>query len=372
MLVKENNFVRIFIMLDDNYYRSNFLTNENSNRYMRIVSKQLELCADGMPWGIPQRAKLGLFQINTEMLTLAREAKGLTQKELAVQIGCRQSRLSKIEAGELVPNEDDIKGFVQVLGRIRDFFFQQGPAMPASVSFYRKTQTLPLKMLRQCNALMNVQRLQIESQIGQTKLGERELPFLPPDKANGGAMAVAQELRQRWGINGGAVQYLTKLVEDAGCVIVEYPFPTAKLDGLCIRAEHKTPIIFLNKDLAKSRLRLSLAHELGHLVMHTNPHEDVEDEAWEFAAEFLMPTEEIEQQLDGLNLDKLGQLKKQWGVSMQAILVRAKKLGKISESYYRFLWMQIGKCGYRMNEPFEDAIQNEKPTELEKRLKTNL
>jgi Zn-dependent peptidase ImmA (M78 family) len=345
------------------------LTKENSNRYMSIVSEQLELCADGMPLGTPQRAKLALFHINTEMLTLAREARGFTQKDLADQIVCRQSRLSKIEAGELLPNENDIQGFVRVLGQIRDFFFQPGSAMPASVSFYRKTQTLPLKMLRQCNALMNVQRLQIESRIGQIKLGKRELPFLPPDKANGGAKAAAQELRQRWGINRGAVQHLNKLVEDTGCVIVDYSFPSAKLDGLCIRAEQKPPIIFLNKDLAKSRRRLSLAHELGHLVMHTDPHENVEDEAWEFASEFLMPAAEIEPQLDGLNLDKLGQLKKEWGVSMQAILVRAKKLGKISESYYRFLWMQIGKCGYRTNEPFEDAIPDEKPTELEKRLK---
>jgi Zn-dependent peptidase ImmA (M78 family) len=102
--------------------------------------------------------------------------------------------------------------------------------------------------------------------------------------------------------------------------------------------------------------------------MHTEPHEKVEDEAWAFAAEFLMPAAEIGQQLDRLNLDKLGRLKKEWGVSMQAILHRARKLEKISESYYRFLWMQIGKCGYRVHEPFEDSIPDEKPTEIEKRL----
>jgi Zn-dependent peptidase ImmA (M78 family)/DNA-binding XRE family transcriptional regulator len=336
-----------------------------------MSNKQLELCADGMPLGITQMAKSNLFSINTEMLALAREAMGLTQKDLADQIGCRQSRLSKIEAGELVPHENDIQSFIRVLGQARDFFFQQGTATPSSVSFYRKTQTLPLKMLRQCNAQMNVRRLQIERQIGQVKMGKRDLPRLSPEN-NGGAKAVAQKLRQEWGIDRGAIQKLTKLVEDTGCVIVDYSFPSAKLDGLCIRAEQKTPIIFLNKDLPKSRRRLSLAHEVGHLVMHVNPHEAVEDEAWEFAEEFLMPVAEIEQQLDGLNLDKLGQLKKEWGVSMQAILYRAKKLGKISESYYRFLWMQIGKCGYRINEPFEDVIPDETATELETRLKTNI
>ena len=335
-----------------------------------MVSEQLEFGADVMPLGNSQRAKTDSFQINTEMLALAREAKGFTQKDLADQIGCRQSRLSKIESGEMMVNENDLSSFVRVLGQVRDFFFQPGTAMPATVSFYRKKQSLPLKMLRQCNAQMNVQRLQIEGQIGQVRLGNRERPYLPPKK-NGGAKAVAQKLRQEWGINRGPIQHLTKLVEETGCVIVDYSFPSAKLDGLCIRSEYKPPIIFLNKDLPKSRRRLSLAHELGHLVMHTGPHETVEDEAWEFAGEFLMPVAEIEQQLDGLNLDKLGQLKKEWGVSMQAILYRAKKLGKISESYYRFLWMQIGKCGYRINEPFEDVIPEEKPTELEKRLKTN-
>jgi Zn-dependent peptidase ImmA (M78 family)/transcriptional regulator with XRE-family HTH domain len=317
----------------------------------------------------PERQGLPGIRFNVGMLTLAREALGYTQKSLAVQIGCNQGRLSRIEAGELAPQECDLQNFVQVLNRSRDFFFQEGTTMPSSVSFYRKTQSLPLKMLRQCNAQMNICRLQIEQKVGNSKLGEGDLPYLPPEK-NGGAQAVARSVRLKLGIEKGAIRQLTHLVESMGCVIVDYPFPSIKLDGLCLRAPEKPPIIFLNKDLPKSRRRMSLAHELGHLVMHTNPNENVEDEAWDFAQEFLMPAAEIGKQFDRLNLDKLGRLKKEWGVSMQAILYRAKKLGKIGESYNRFLWMQIGKCGYRVNEPFEDVIPDEKPTELETRLKT--
>jgi Zn-dependent peptidase ImmA (M78 family) len=333
-----------------------------------MMFQKLLFSADEIPVENPQRGHSPLPRINLGMLALAREAMGFTQKDLADRIGCNQARISRIEAGELVPQESDIQNFVRVLERSRDFFFKQGEAMPASVSFYRKTQTLPLKMFRQCNAQMNIRRLEIEQQIGEAKLQKRELPYLPPEE-NGGAKAVAQAVRQEWGIKRGAVQHLTKLVEDTGCVIVDYSFPSPKLDGLCIRAPQKPPIIFLNSDLPKSRRRLSLAHELGHLVMHANPHEKVEDEAWEFAAEFLMPSAEVGNQLKGLNLDKLGQLKKEWGVSMQAILYRAKRLNKIGESYNRYLWMQIGKCGYRVNEPFEDVIPDEIPTELETRLK---
>jgi Zn-dependent peptidase ImmA (M78 family) len=333
-----------------------------------MSNEQLEFGAELMPFQSIARAKAMPSPVNLEVLILAREAKGFTQKDLAGLVGCRQSRLSKIESGELVPQEVEIQKFVKVLEQSWDFFFRHSAKMSASVSFYRKTQTLPLKMLRQCNAKMNLRRLEIELQVGHRKLGKRGLAQLPPED-NGGARVVAQKLRQDWGLKPGAVQHLTKLVEDAGCIVEDYSFPSAKLDGISIHTSQRTPIIFLNRDFPKSRRRLSLAHELGHLVMHTNPHEHVEDEAWDFAAEFLMPAAEIEKQFDSLNLDKLGQLKSEWGVSMQAILQRARKLGKISESYHRFLWIQIAKCGYRFNEPFEDLIPDERPTELERRLK---
>lgn len=307
-------------------------------------------------------------KFNPSMLNLAREAYGYTQKDLAQLMGCKQSRVSKIESGEATPQETDIQSFVRVLGQDREFFFQQAVAMPASVSFYRKTQTFPLKLLRQCNAQMNVQRLQIEKRLGATRLGTRELPYLPPTGRDGAAVT-AQKLRELWELNPGPISSLTALVEGAGCVIVDYAFPSLKLDGLCVRAPQKPPIVFLNKDLPKSRRRLSLAHELGHLVMHVNPHENVENEAWTFASEFMMPSAEIGKELDNLNLDRLGQLKKKWGLSMQAILYWARSLDKISESYSRFLWMQIGKCGYRLDEPFEDAVPDERPTELEERMK---
>jgi Zn-dependent peptidase ImmA (M78 family)/transcriptional regulator with XRE-family HTH domain len=307
-------------------------------------------------------------QFNLSMLNLAREAKGCTQKDLAHLMGCKQSRVSKIESGELVPHESDVQMFVKILGQAREFFFQQAAAMPASVSFYRKTQTFPLKLLRQCNAQMNIRRLQIENRVGEKRLGARQLPHMPPDGKDG-ARVVARQLRKTWGLKPGPIPHLAGLVEDAGCVIVDYAFPSLKLDGLCLRAPDKLPIIFLNKDLPKSRRRLSLAHELGHLVMHVNPHENVEDEAWDFASEFMMPSAEIEKEFSGLNLDRLGELKKKWGLSMQAILYWAQKLNNISESYSRFLWMQIGKCGYRLDEPFEDAVLEERPTELDDRLK---
>ena len=98
-----------------------------------------------------------------------------------------------------------------------------------------------------------------------------------------------------------------------------------------------------------------LAHELGHLVMHYYfiPSEatPVEDEANEFASEFLMPENEIKPQLKRLTLPILGTLKQQWGVSMRALIRRARDLQMIDDKIYRNYQIIFSKKGYNKREP---------------------
>lgn len=142
-----------------------------------IVTGQLEL---NLGIARPSIVGVAASRFNVFMLSLAREAKGLTQREVAKSMGCKQSRVSKIESGELTPQESDVQHFVRIFDQERSFFYRNAAPMPASVSFYRKTQAFPLRVLRQCNAQMNVRRLQIETLIGAKKLGSRDLPYLPP------------------------------------------------------------------------------------------------------------------------------------------------------------------------------------------------
>ena len=104
------------------------------------------------------------------------------------------------------------------------------------------------------------------------------------------------------------------------------------------------------------RQRFTLAHELGHLVMHDVPTEEMEDEADKFASEFLMPEAQIQGQLHALSMRKLWELKSRWKVSMAALVKRAETLGCITASQTRYLWIQLSKSGYRLEEPAELAI----------------
>jgi len=128
----------------------------------------------------------------------------------------------------------------------------------------------------------------------------------------------------------GPVRNVARWIEFAGVFIVEENFGTQRIDGT-FQWVGDHGIIFINAALPLDRKRLTLAHELGHLVLHTNDLDaDVEKQANNFAAEFLMPEHIIKPQLRSLTLGKLSDLKLERGVSMQEIFEPAYRLGKVS------------------------------------------
>jgi len=75
-----------------------------------------------------------------------------------------------------------------------------------------------------------------------------------------------------------------------------------------------------------------------------------------------MPKEEIYRDLlPPLTLTKIARLKPKWGVSMQALIVRAKSLDLISQRQYRYLFQQLTARGWRDAEPSNLDVSIEKP-----------
>ena len=79
-----------------------------------------------------------------------------------------------------------------------------------------------------------------------------------------------------------------------------------KFDGLTMFTSNQAPVIWINRNIPNDRKRFSLAHELGHLVMHLRsenlekPEDQKEIEANEFAGEFLMPESQCKEDLYNL------------------------------------------------------------------------
>ena len=159
-------------------------------------------------------------------------------------------------------------------------------------------------------------------------------------------------------------------LERSGVTVLAIPCSIRDHDAFSLwtGGEPPTPTIVLTAGKPGDRMRFSLAHELGHLVLHQSAQgslAQVESEADQFASEFLMPREIMKRQLrPPLTVTQLIELKQIWGVSIQALIMRAKSLGAITERQQKYLFQQISQRGWRSDEPVR--VDPEKPRLLRK------
>jgi len=311
---------------------------------------------------------------NSDMLALARELRGLNQSGLAKELNVSQSRISKIEM-KLLPCDEELLEKICLVLRFPESFFVQAKrvyGLPVSVHGHHRKKTIAKTELSRVHAQMNVFTFNIEDLTSSISVEPRYfLPSMPSDEFSNPS-EIAKIARRAMLVKDGPCHSIADIIESAGVIIIKRPFGTDKVDGLSLLLNGIPPLIFIRDGMPGDRENITLAHELGHLIMHYSGSlsSDIEDEAWEFAAEFLMPENEIKPSLRNLSLPRLVGLKQEWRVSMQALIMRAKKLKCITESQYKSLFVQLSKSGYRRNEPIE--IPQQKPELLNKLIKTYL
>ncbi len=301
---------------------------------------------------------------NREMLILARESRALKQTDLAEQASFSQGEISKFENGLRIPTTEQVRRLASHLHYPEAFFYLNEVMRDfgSGCVYHRKRKTAPETKVRQLLALVNVRRIQVAQLLSAvTPKTEYNFEMLDLDEFNSAA-EVARALRAIWKLPPGPVQNVIRLIESAGGIVVAMDFGTDKIDALSQWLPGMPPVFLVNRRIPIDRLRFTLMHEVGHIVMHRFPTETMEREADLFAAEFLMPEREIRPQLMGLSLVKLANLKPYWRVSMNALLYRASDVDAINPRTRSYLWMQMGKHGYRTHEPV--TIASEEATSL--------
>ena len=309
---------------------------------------------------------------NYNMVTIGRELRGFTQHELSHHIDVSQALISKIEMGILPVSIDILEKLSKGLSLPKSFFLREGQKYQPNLH-YRKKKKLNRKVLTQAAAEMNIHRLNVQRLLNSIDL-ESDIPTLSVEEY-GHPEEIARAVRSYWRLPRGPVVQLFGLLESKGMMILMCNFESEDIDGRSMFTDEKHVIVFLNRNMPMDRLRFTVAHELAHVVMHlftiVEDTRDIEKEANQFAAEFLMPAEEIKPQLMGrMSLTKLSDMKRYWRVAMSAILVRAKNLGVISNDQYRNMWMKFGKLGFKKQEPAELEPSKENPVLLNKILET--
>lgn len=301
-------------------------------------------------------------RFNPEMLQLARQFRGLSQIALSKAAGITQGYLSKIENGLIEPGEDILDTLSRTLAFPQNYFFSQDRVygLPISVHAYRKKASVPQKTLDSIQAEMNLRVIHYRKLLRSVDISqEYELPYLDIEQYNGDAEEIAALVRRTWMIPNGPIKNLIDFIERAGVLVFICDFPDGKVDGVTMAVKGMPPCIFLSKNQPADRMRFSLAHELGHLVMHRQPRPTMEDEANRFAAALLMPMKDIFYDLKYASIKSLAALKPVWKVSIAALLFRSITLGAITKTQGDYMWRQLSSMGYRLREPAELEFPHE-------------
>ncbi len=300
-------------------------------------------------------------QFNCEMVRLARDLRGLTQENLAERCGVGQAFISRIEGGDKEPSEGTLEQIASAVDLPAMFFYSDEPytGLGISLVYFRKRAKALQTHLRRLQAEVTLHRKMLRMLLRGINVTQTNRTFrlMDIDEHGGQAEVIAKLLRASWSVPLGPVGNLVGLIEGAGGFVFNFSFGTKDIDAISQWPDDMPPLFFINSDAPMDRIRFSLAHELGHMVMHEAASEEMECEANLFAGEFLMPESEIKSQLGNLTIERASQLKPYWRVSIASLIVRAHQLRQITKDDYRGLFKQMNYMGYRKREPFPLATE---------------
>jgi Zn-dependent peptidase ImmA (M78 family)/transcriptional regulator with XRE-family HTH domain len=290
-----------------------------------------------------------------ERLRLARELREWSQANLAREIQLTPAAVSQFESGITDPSQQAVKRMASVLGVPPEFFAR--PVIETHEGFFRSLRRTSIGHRRRARALAYIAH-DLVAEVGSVQLPPPTVPQLLVS----GLRATADELeriaagaRQELGVPSGPVRNVVDLMERHGIVVIRLPLDTADVDAFSLPFPDR-PVVVLGADKNdRARSRFDASHELGHLVAHSDQVwgvKEVEQQAHAFAAAFLMPAEDIVHELPTrLDWSRMFDLKRKWQVSLAALLMRARTLGRMSEGQYLTAVKAASALGWRRVEP---------------------
>lgn len=300
-----------------------------------------------------------------------RLARGFSLDELADSMGgiVTKQALSKYELRLSTPSAPVANQLARALG-VKAMELCSEPSINVRFLGYRKRKSLPKKWQESFEA--NLCR-KLEERLTLQDYCYADVRFdLPvhafPVETEDDAEAAAQSLRDQWKLGVDPISDLTAVLEDHLVHVIEMEGPD-KFDGISALAEGpdgkvRAAAVVCRLGCAGERQRLSLGHELGHVVIKPSKGVDEEKAAFRFAAAFLAPkaciVREVGKSRTRIRLEELLILKRRFGMSIQALLRRLLDIGTIGESHYRWWFMFLGKMNWRKAEP--EPLQPERPS----------
>lgn len=302
-------------------------------------------------------------------LRAARCAQGLSLSKLAQQSGISAPTLSRLENGarEATNQETEILASalaIPVAALTRPLVSER---LGLSGFYHRKLSRAGSRSVDRVENQCLLDVVAIRDLISMADLDIPEsVMTIHLDDAQGDPERAANMVRLAWQIPRGPIRDICAVVEKAGCLVIHSDFGIPEIDALYQKVRGTPPIFWVNSCKPLERVRWSIAHELGHLILHEDEPIDnklAEDQAEKFASAFLMPSGDFKSECPSrLGIPELIEMKRRWRCSMVAIARRAHAVGRISDQQYKNLMITMSKRGWRKAEPY--PITGESPSLL--------
>ena len=299
-----------------------------------------------------------------ERFKSARLMNGLSLQDLSDRLQNKITRqaLHKYENGSVMPDSEMLALLCDAFGIRPDYFFRNTEVELGEIEF-RKLKKLPIKeesrILEHAKDYLS-RYLELEQLLNIETVFKNPLEGMAPVKSFDDVEKAAMDVRSAWKMGTNAIANVIELLEDNYIKVIfieagdEYDGMQTKIVG------NNIPVIAINESKNKraDRKRFTAMHELAHLLLPIPkdlPEKEKERICHQFAGAILFPAEALKKELGNkrtrIHVRELGALKKQYGISMQAIIMRAKDLEIISESTCRQLFVLFKQMNWRVDEP---------------------
>ncbi len=305
-------------------------------------------------------------ELFAERFKSARLMKGFSLQEVANAIGNKVSRqaLHRYEKGEILPDSEMLSLLSKAFDVNVDYFFRETKVELGDIE-YRKLDNLlvkdSVKIVEQTREYLS-RYIELEEIIGIEPVFENPLNNITDLSSYNLVNNAAMTLRDAWGLGTSPIYNVAELLEDKHIKLVKLDADLA-FDGLQTWVNNSIPVIAYNiRNLSKKdRIRFTLLHELAHLLlskaMKSMTHRQKETVCHQFAGAVLLPEETLKSEIGNhrstIMIPELGNIKKQYGISMQAIVMRAKDCGIINDHYTKQTFFMFKQFGWRVDEPAE-------------------
>ena len=289
-----------------------------------------------------------------DRLKNARKMNGYSLQDLSDKLDNSISKqaINRLETGELKPDSEILSKLCITLKVTLDYFFKDTSVSLDKVEF-RKLKKLSVKEQDRVTSstIEYLERyFELENLLGL----KTELPFEPKkfkiNSSNDIDSAVTVMRENLLKIGNDPIFNIFEMLEENNIKVFKI-IADKSFSGMSTLIDNKTAIIVFNDnpEIPIVRKRFTLLHELGHLFLDLEGLTEKDSEKFcdEFAGAMLLPSSKLIEYFGGkrtkVYTNELKLIKKYFGISLTAIMYRAKTKGLVSDSYLKFFFINYNK-----------------------------